>query len=744
MRERRDECVERRSGRGALELEQLEPRLLLSAITERVSLAWDDAEADGGSWEPALSEDGRYVAFHSSATNLVSGDTNAEPDIFVYDRQLDTIERVSVASDGTEANGGSYAPAITPDGRYVAFYSGATNLVASDTNGQTDVFVYDRDTDTVERVSLATDGTQGDQGSWQPAISSDGRYVAFESNATNLVTDDTNAERDIFVYDRDTDSIERVSLSSGGDEGDDQSWKADLSADGRYVAFESRATNLVAGDTNAKPDVFVYDRNLDTIERVSVSSGGTEGDGNSTAPAISADGRYVTFDSTSTNLVSGDTNAAADVFVYDRDTDTTERVSLATDGTEGDGGSWEPAISAGGRFVAFYSYAANLVSDDTNGEWDVFVYDRLAGGVERVSEASGGVQSNGGSFTLDISPDGRYVGFESLATNLVADDTNGVRDIFVHDRDASPLVWGLNAADGIFAREGIALEVAAGTGWDRVAGKLEQVSVGEGAAWGINAAGGIFVREGVAMSNPAGTAWMRAPGKLVQVSVGEASLMWGLNSNDGIFVRTGISESEPTGTGWDRVPGKLASVSVGEGVAWGLNSNGGIFVRDGVSTSAPTGTGWLRVPGKLAQISVGQMGLVWGLNANGGIFVREGVSGSNILGTGWTRVSGSLAHVCCGWGEVWAVDPSDAIVRRMGVDVTSIPEGTDWESVMGRLRQVSVGLTGIQTEGPEGPASQSEDTTSAWLLESSGSTQDSSGGLLLEDEDSEGVWQLSA
>src|SRR5437660_1328853 len=248
--------------------------------TVRVSVASGGTEGDDASLGSALSADGRFVAFDSAATDLVAGDTNGASDVFVHDRQTGTTERVSVASDGTQANNVSSYPALSADGRFVAFQSDATNLVAGDTNGATDVFVHDRQTGATERVSVASGGgTQGNRNSGGffafPALSADGRLVAFQSDATNLVARDTNGATDVFVHDRQTGTTERVSVASGGSQGNGFSAGPVLSADGRFVAFHSTATNLVAGDTNGATDVFVHDRQTGTTERVSVASGGT-------------------------------------------------------------------------------------------------------------------------------------------------------------------------------------------------------------------------------------------------------------------------------------------------------------------------------------------------------------------------------------------------------------------------------------------------------------------------------------
>jgi Tol biopolymer transport system component len=244
------------------------------------------------------------------------------------------------------------------------------------------------------------------------------------------------------VYDRQTGGTERVSVDSVGIEGNSNSWIAAISADGRFVAFESDASNLVTGDTNfcfgqSCRDIFVHDRQSGVTERVSVDSAGNQGNGFSDSAAISDDGRYVAFTSFDSNLVPGDDNNAIDVFVHDRQSGTTERVSVDSAGVQSNGSSgWMGglAISGDGRHVAFFSDATNLVTGDTNGQRDVFVHDRASGVTARVSVDSADNQGNDFSSDPAISGDGRYVAFYSSATNLVLGDTNGVADIFVHDR----------------------------------------------------------------------------------------------------------------------------------------------------------------------------------------------------------------------------------------------------------------------------------------------------------------------
>ncbi|MDD5631453.1 MAG: CARDB domain-containing protein, partial [Methylococcales bacterium] len=329
----------------------------------------------------------------SKVNNLVQGDTNDAMDIFVRDLVTGATSRVSVSSKGVQGNDYSFKPAISADGRYVAFRSWADNLVDKDTNGNTDVFVRDRMTGKTTRVNVSSTGMQGngnDEDDYfndfrsRIAISADGRYVAFSTNASNLVAGDTNGIDDVFVRDCVNHTTTRVSVGLAGVQGNSYSREPAISADGRYVAFESAANNLIVGDTNRTWDVFVRDRTLNTTTRVSVSSVGTQANSNygSSTSAISADGRYVAFSSDANNLVAGDTNGTADVFVRDRTTNTTSRVSVSSAGVQGNygylgSGIWGLAISVDGRFVVFDSYATNLVAGDTNNAPDIFVRDRL-------------------------------------------------------------------------------------------------------------------------------------------------------------------------------------------------------------------------------------------------------------------------------------------------------------------------------------------------------------------------------
>jgi Tol biopolymer transport system component len=410
---------------------------VLPGATSRVSVASDGTQANYDARYSSVSADGRVVAFESAASNLVAGDTNGAPDIFVHDRDTGATSRVSVSTNGTEGNGGSSYAAISANGRVVAFWSYATNLVAADTNDSPDIFVHDRDTGVTSRVSVASNGTEANASSFYHAISADGRYVAFSSDATNLVSGDTNGKVDVFLHDRVTGSTTRVSVESGGAQANDDSYYPALSADGRYVAFSSDATNLVAGDTNLRTDVFVRDCVAGVTTRVSVASNGAQADFESLWPSLSADGRYVAFESDAGNLVPNDIGPR-DIFVHDRATAATTLVSVSSGGAQGNGNSYSATISADGRKVAFASHASNLVTGDTNGFDDIFVHDRATGTTTRVNVPVSGLQSNDYSYQPAISADGLTVSFTSGASNLVPNDTNHSPEIFVNATATPP------------------------------------------------------------------------------------------------------------------------------------------------------------------------------------------------------------------------------------------------------------------------------------------------------------------
>lgn len=414
----------------------------VTGSTSRVSVTTGGAQANSSSASPVLSSDGRFVAFSSGASNLVPNDTNGASDVFLRDRLTGATSRVSVTNTGAQLDHGSFVTSMSADGRYIVF-----EIVGDPGAGSEGVFVRDRQAATTTLVSVSSAGTPAYFESHEGVISGDGRYVAFSSLTTDVVPGDTNDTSDVFVHDRQTGTTKRVSIATGGVQADHESYGATISGDGRYISFMSTATNLVAGDTNGQMDVFLHDQVSGVTTRTSVATGGAQGNGLSMLPAISADGRRVAFNSYSTNLVPGDTNQALDVFIHDRTTGDTVRASVATDGAQANNFCYGPKVSRDGRYVTLESAATNLVAGDTNRASDVFVHDQTTGATTRVNVSTAGSQANIDSQTSAepaISEDGRYVAFVSLANNLVAGDTNNPDpasltglDVFVRDRLAA-------------------------------------------------------------------------------------------------------------------------------------------------------------------------------------------------------------------------------------------------------------------------------------------------------------------
>ena len=401
-----------------------------SAVTALLSVASDGAHGNADSFAPSLSADGSTVGFASLATNFSAREAVQVVNVFVRDQRTGRTERISEGFGGTDTDGDSKNPSLSADGSVVAFESSASNLVPGDSNGASDVFVRDRRDGRTTLVSVDSAGNAGNEGSFTPSISADGRYVAFASDATALVPGDHNRAEDVFVHDRRTGQTVKVSEASDGRPGNGNSYSPAISADGRFVAFASEATNLVRGDTNGATDIFVHDLATGRTVRVSVASNGAQSDGDAFTPSISGDGRYVAFISDAGNLRSGDGNRASDVFVHDGETGRTVLVSRSPDpDVSFDRGSFEPSLSVDGRYVAFVTDGA-LVPEDTNNTEDVYLAEVSGRGVRRVSLASDGSSGNGPSLSPSVNGDGNVVAFESLASNLVVADSNGADDVF--------------------------------------------------------------------------------------------------------------------------------------------------------------------------------------------------------------------------------------------------------------------------------------------------------------------------
>jgi Tol biopolymer transport system component len=434
-----------------------------AGMMSRMSVSSASVQGNGRSGKPALSADGRWVAFISSAGNLTADDGDALIDVFVRDRRTGTTTLVSKSSAGVKGNADSgywfnngAVPALSASGRYVAFISGATNL-AGPAGG---VFVHDRDADgngvfdepggiATVRVSVASDGTPGNGFSAGPAISANGRVVAFFSQATNLVPGDTNDAIDVFAHDRDADgngvydepggtSTRRMSVASSGFQANDWSFDGDapsISADGRIVSFTSRASNLVPLDTNEAQDVFVHDRATGVTSRMNVSSFGTETQYlDSYSSGLSADGRFVAFLTADHQLAlgSGYEPGYYDVFVHDRLTgETTTWTQTTPVGIRTGGSPFAPRLSADGRLVAFAVRFGDFYNQP--GEAFIYVHDRIADTTTAFSIGAGDDFLHAENREFAFSDDGRALAFESVGATFVSDDTNGVADAFVHD-----------------------------------------------------------------------------------------------------------------------------------------------------------------------------------------------------------------------------------------------------------------------------------------------------------------------
>jgi Tol biopolymer transport system component len=341
----------------------------------RVSVSTTGEQADGASETAVISGDGRYVAFTSFARNLTTpGKANFTPDVFLRDRVANTTELVSVGAGGVPG-GAISVDDISHDGRYVVFTSAAANLVANDFNGVSDVFIRDRVLGTTERVSVAGDESQAQQRSSDGSVTRDGRYVVFTSLAPLASQDGSFTNQDVYVRDRVAGTTELVSITRKGAEGGGQ--LPSISDLGRFVSFTSKGKNLVKKDKNRKHDIFVRDLSKDKTERVSVSSKGDEAAKRSLEAQIAGQGRFVVFTSEAGNLVEKDKNKRIDVFVHDRKKDKTELVSVDSRGRNAGGPSISPSISANGRFVSFNS-APDLRKGGRNAD-ALYLHDRSTG-----------------------------------------------------------------------------------------------------------------------------------------------------------------------------------------------------------------------------------------------------------------------------------------------------------------------------------------------------------------------------
>lgn len=429
---------------------------------ERVSTTIAGEQGNGASVDPMFSPDGTKIVFWSDSTNFVAdtyGGIDRRYDVFIKDLITGAVTLVSINAAGEQGNSSSAQPMFSPDGTKIAFYSEASNLVADDSGpwpgpGSEDIFIKDLITGAVVLVSTNGAGEQANAGSYYPVFSPDGTKIAFISDATNLVADDTNGIQEIFIKDLVTGAITRVATNAAGEQGNGSSAQPTFSPDGTKIAFSSGATNLVVGDTNRARDIFIKDLTTGAVIRVSTNGAEEEANQESLFPTFSPDGTKIAFSSTASNFIADDTNGAYDIFIKDLVTGAVTLVSTDGVGGHANGGSLYPVFSPDGAKVAFYSFASNLVVGDTNGTPDIFIKDLMTGEVTLITTDGAGGQVTGNSENIVFSPDGTKISFNSDASNLVTDDTNGAWDVFVITTNIPPGIYGTGLADVLNGTEG--------------------------------------------------------------------------------------------------------------------------------------------------------------------------------------------------------------------------------------------------------------------------------------------------
>jgi Tol biopolymer transport system component len=412
---------------------------------------------NGVSSFPTISGDGRFVAFQSMATNLSPRATDGTQQIYVLDRKTGSVELVSRNAAWVAGNETSSAPAISFDGRFVAFWSHADNLVSNDTNENRDAFVYDRHTRRIERVSVSSRGEQGtgvdDSEELEehsglhaieghpPSISGEGRFVVFWTGLNGLARGDNDDVIDVFVRDRWSDTTRRISRGMGGAPADGASRHANINGAGNLAVFDSEATNLVPDDTNGKMDIFAYDLVRGRLEKLTHAVGGGPTNDDSLEPHLDFSGRVIAFTSWANNLVATDANNTRDAFVLDRVTSTVEMVSLASNGAQLPAPTFEAGPSPDGRYVAMMTLASIVPQATAN----VFLFDRRTKQLEQLNVNSQGQPGDpliigpihepiADPSVPAMTPGAKSVAFWTTAANLVAGDTNGVGDVFIRER----------------------------------------------------------------------------------------------------------------------------------------------------------------------------------------------------------------------------------------------------------------------------------------------------------------------
>lgn len=420
-------------------------------------ISWNSSQQPGShsAGDPVLSADGRYVAYRSEATNLVLVGTNTFRKIYLLDRLTGSNTLVSRALGNAFVNTNCEPPAMSSDGRFIVFASRASNLLASDTNTKMDVFLYDVSTGKLELISKSTTGGFGNGDSQYPSVTADGRYVSFSSDASNLVASDKNARRDVFVRDRLSQSTARVTVDSLGNEANNTSDLSAISADGRFVVFISGANNLVSGPYVPKWQIYLRDRTLGTTRLVSRNLLGSPGNDHSTFFSLSADGKWLAFQSRAEDLVADDNNKVQDIFLWNAETSSIRRLSVGNRGEQIGADCWAPYLSGNLRHVVFHTDSSSWLGPTTEPARMILDYDLLTQTLSPLSFNSAGRPANDGSFGPSLSWDGRFVGVSSFAWDLTPRDGNAAMDAFLLDRgDSIPDVMIQQAGDSVWEGRG--------------------------------------------------------------------------------------------------------------------------------------------------------------------------------------------------------------------------------------------------------------------------------------------------
>lgn len=364
-------------------------------------------------------------------------DPNHGPYCCVYLKTITSgaIKNVATRGDGAASNGPSWQANFFPGGNSIVFSSASSDFVPNMGYGTYNIFTKNLTTGVVRLVSRRWDGGFAETHSWWPNGSPDGKSVAFVSWSSLIVPNDTNGAQDIFVKNMATGKTTRVSTAGNGAQANGESALTGLiqgfSPDGKFLAFHSYASNLVAGDTNGTWDVFTKNLVNGVVRRISVAPGNRQANGGSYGAAWSPNGNLVSFHSAASNLVAGDTNGVMDIFAKNLTTGAVKRLSTASNGAQANGASYQGVFSPNGKLFAFTSEATNLVAGDTNGQKDVFVKDLTTGKVILISKSATGVLSNNSSVEPTFSSDSTMVAFRSWATNLVPGDVSANADVFV-------------------------------------------------------------------------------------------------------------------------------------------------------------------------------------------------------------------------------------------------------------------------------------------------------------------------